>query len=158
MDYLTQTENLASGQLLDTISGEETMTRESYELAEIMQSMGLEPNMKNFEIIAADLSRLVRKDPPWSKKYIHSVYHNHQGCKPSPLLSQAISALAQAVDGTPVGVTGSVWVRVLAQPDIQEGVLIPAGAKVVKCARPGCPVLFVKTHPNQKYHDPDCRP
>jgi hypothetical protein len=53
---------------------------------------------------------------------------------------------------------GSVWVRVLAQPDIPEGTLIPASAKRIKCDRPGCPVMFIKVHPCQKYCDPQCRP
>ena len=68
-----------------------------------------------------------------------------------------INDLAQRVDGTPSGVAGSVYVKLLAQPNIPEGVLLPAKAQVVKCATPGCPIWFIKLHPRQKYHDESCR-
>lgn len=144
-----------SGQLLDSPEGMQSSNPYAYELAEILSSMGLPANMSSFAILAQDLSRLAHHQPEWTKKYIHSVYH----CKiePSPLLARAIDALAQTIDGTPAGVAGSVWVKVLASPDIPEGVLIPASAKAIKCARPGCPVWFIRTHPRQSYHDPSCR-
>lgn len=147
---------LPSGQLLDSPEGTQQLSLWCYELAEIMDYMGLQPTMKSFEILAQDLSRLANHKPAWTKKYIHSVYHNK--IEASPLIIQTISALAQTIDGTPAGVAGSVWVRVLARPDISEGVLIPANAKEIKCARPGCPVRFIRVHPNQKYHDRECRP
>ena len=151
----TKTEDASSGQLLDTFLAEQPIERTAYTLREIMAIMGLKVCMKSFAVIAKDLSRIVHKDPPWTKKYIHSVYHEQ--IEISPLLAKAVDALAQMVDGTPGGVAGSVYVRVLAQPEIPEGVLIPASAKVIKCARPGCPVWFVKVHPRQEYHDPSCR-
>jgi hypothetical protein len=146
---------LPSGQLLDTGLNTTTADQTAYELKEILAALGLKPTMHNFEVVAHDLSRLARKTSPWTKKYIHSVYRER--IEASPLLARTISALAQVADGTPKGVAGTVYVKVLAQPDIPEGVLIPANAKVVKCARPGCPVMFVKVHPRQRYHDASCR-
>jgi hypothetical protein len=145
----------ASGTLLDkvfTISGDNVTV---YTLKEIMAEMGLNPTMAGFEILARDLSTIANRQPAWTKKYIHSVYHDNY--KPSEELTRAIVALAQTIDGEPVGVAGAVWLRVLAQPGIQEGVLIPRGAVVVKCANPGCKVKFIKTNPLQRYHDPECR-
>lgn len=147
--------NSASGQVLDYPEYLKQGGPVSYDLAEILALMSLKPTMRAFEILATDLSKIAKKQPPWKRKYVHSVYHGW--VIPSPLFTWAVSALAQAMDGAPAGVAGSVWVKVLASPDIPEGVLIPASAKAVKCARPGCPVQFIKTHPNQKYHDKECR-
>ncbi len=156
---MTSSESVPSGQLLDTqisTGGQDfTMNVITYTLREIMEIMGLDASMKSFAVIARDLSRIVRKEPPWTKKYIHSVYHEQ--IEISPLLAKAVETLAQMADGTPGGMAGSVYVRVLAQPEIPEGILIPANAKVIKCARPGCPVWFVRVHPRQEYHDPSCR-
>ncbi len=152
---MTNTKILPSGQLLDTLQSTQPLDQYQYELREIFAALGLAPTMRNFEVVARDLSRLARIDPPWTKKYIHSVYKGR--IEVSPALAKAINDLAQRVDGTPSGVAGSVYVRVLAQPEIPEGVLLPAKAKVVKCATPGCPVWFIKVHPRQIYHDTSCR-
>ncbi len=149
------TPSLPSGQVLDSILDTAVTDQTAYELKEILAALGLSPTMRSFEVIARDLSRLARKKPAWTKKYIHSVYHER--IEASPLLARMVSALAQMTDGALGGVAGSIYVKVLAQPDIPEGVLIPANAKVVKCARPGCPVWFIKIHPRQIYHDPTCR-
>ena len=152
---MTHTDILPSGQLLDTLQAAQGIDQASYELREILAALGLDATMKNFAVVAKDLSRLAHKSPPWTKKYIHSVYHGK--IEISPLLAKAINDLAQKVDGTPGGVAGSVYVKVLAQPSIPEGVLLPAKAQVVKCATPGCAVWFIKIHPRQIYHDASCR-
>lgn len=152
MQITRQAKKLPSGQLLDSPEGEKVY---HYELTEVMFAMGLPVGMKSFDILAQDLSRIVNHKPAWTKKYIHSVYHRK--IEPSPLLKQAIGALAQVIDGEHPGVAGARYVKVLAQPNIPEGVLIPSNATTAKCAAPGCPVTFVKTNPFQKYHDPTCR-
>ena len=149
---------MPSGQLLDMVTDADNARMKSYELSEILASLGLSPTMHNFSLLASDLSRAVGKKPVWTSKYIHSVYHQYEGCKASPLLLKAISILSQEIDGTPLGVAGSVYIKVLAQSNVPDGILIPANARIVKCARPGCPIWFVKTHPNQIYHDEECRP
>lgn len=127
-------------------------------LKDIMESMGLAPTIDNFRDIGLQLSALAHKPPPaWGAKYIHSVYHGYKGAQPSPALSHAIMALAQTVDSTPIGLAGADWVKVLAYPGrIPEGALIPATAQVIRCARPGCPVMFVRTSPAQRFHDYSC--
>jgi hypothetical protein len=125
-------------------------------LGDVIAALGLPETMATWEQIAADLSRLARKSPPWGRKYVHNVYRGN--LPPSKAFAAAVEKLAQTIDGIPVGMAGAAYVRVLADPArIDEGVLIPANAQVVKCARPGCPVRFVKTHPRQQYHDPECR-
>lgn len=147
---------LTSGQVLDRSREALGRFAEGYELAEILQALGLDESMRSCEVVAGDLSRLAGKTPPWTKKYVHSVLRGK--IEASEAFSRAISKLAQVADGERPGVAGSAWVRVLADPEqVREGVLIPAGARVVKCARPGCPVWFVRVHPRQVYHDVACR-
>lgn len=147
---------MPSGQLLDTVLAMNQISNESYELSEILAALGLKPTMKNFEVLARDLTKLARKTPAWTKKYVHSVYRGKLAA--SPEFSAAINKLAQTIDGTPAGLAGAAYIRVLGDPDkIPQDTLIPASAQVVKCSRPGCPIWFVRTHPRQIYHDPSCR-
>lgn len=152
-----RTDNIfASGQLLDTSRAAQSVFAESYELGEILAAMGLDQSMRSCAVLAADLSRLAGRATPWTRKYVHSVLRGH--IRPSEEFSRSIAKLAQTVDGESPGVAGSAYVRVLADPaQIPEGVLIPSGARVLKCARPGCPVWFVRVHPRQVYHDKTCR-
>ena len=153
---MTNNKTLPSGQLLDKSTAFNHQGKEGYELAEILNALGLSPSMRSFDVVARDLSRLAHHAPPWTKKYVHSVYKGH--IVASPEFSAAVEKLAQIADGTPVGVAGSVFVKVLADPrKVAEGILIPANAQVVKCSRPGCPVWYLKVHPRQIYHDPECR-
>src|SRR3990172_9895032 len=148
--------NAPSGQALERVERIYMVSVDSYGLGEILEAMGLPPTMRSFEVIAVDLSMLAGKRPPWTKKYVHSVYRGV--INPSQVFLAAVSALAQVVDGVPPGVAGTSQVTVFADVTaIPEGVLIPRGAKVIKCARPGCPVWFIRIHPRQKYHDRSCR-
>jgi len=153
---MTNNESLPSGQLLDRVLAMSQITNDAYELSEILAALGLKPTMKNFDILARDLSRLAHKEPRWTKKYVHSVYRGKLAA--SPEFSAAIEKLAQSTDGTPPGLAGAAYIRMLGDPaKIPQDTLIPASAVAIKCARPGCPIWFVKTHPRQIYHDPECR-
>ena len=143
-----------SGHVLDSPEYPEKGGAISYTLAEIMALLRLKPTMKTFEMLALDLSKIAKQEPIWKKKYVHSVYHGW--VLPSPKFAWAVDTLAQMIDDSPAA--GMVYIKALAMPDIPEGALIPANAKHIKCARPGCPVVFVKTHPRQIYHDPKCSP
>lgn len=124
----------------------------------VMESMGLAPTFDNFTDLAGQLSKLAGQNPPWSAKYIHSVYKGYKGCQASPALGRAVMAMGELVDSTPPGVAGGEYVRVLAYPgQVPEGTVIPRAAQVVRCQRPGCPVLFIRTHPSQRFHDPSCQ-
>jgi hypothetical protein len=153
---MTIEEILPSGQLLDRVLAVSDVSKDAYELSEILAVLGLKPTMKNFQILAVDLSKLAHRKPVWTKKYVHSVYKGKLAA--SPELSAAIAKLAQSTDGTPPGLAGAAYIRMLGDPaKIPQDTLIPASAVVLKCARPGCPIWFVRTHPRQLYHDPECR-
>lgn len=145
---------MPSGHVLDTQSKELTPDGISDGIGDILDALGLKPCMKSFQIVAIDLSRVVNKSPEWTKKYIHSVYHRK--IEASPILKRAVMTMLQKIDGVPSGVAGAQLVKVFASIDISEGVLIPANAKILKCATPGCPIFFVRVHPTQKYHDKSC--
>lgn len=147
---------LPSGQLLDRVLAVSSLTNAYYELSEILAALGLEPTMRSFQILATDLSRLAHKKPEWTKKYVHSVYKGKLAA--SQELSSAIAKLAQSTGGTPPGLAGAAYIRMLGDPaKIPQDTLIPASAVVIQCARHGCPIWFVKTHPRLIYHDPSCR-
>jgi len=100
---------LPSGQLLDTFLAMSSLTNDAYELSEILAALGLKPTMRNFEILAVDLSKLAHRKPVWTKKYVHSVYKGKLAA--SPELSAAIGKLAQTIDGTPPGLAGAAYIR-----------------------------------------------
>lgn len=126
-------------------------------LADVMETLGIQANFEGFEDVAKKLSTLANKSPAWSAKYVHSVYHGYKSCQASPSFARAVWALAETVDDVPSGLAGSISVSVLALPgQIPNGSFIPHSARAVRCARPGCSVVFVKTHPTMKFHDSDC--
>jgi len=97
-----------------------------------------------------------RAKHPYSRQYIDRLEKGKDVI--TPALIAAFYNIASKMDEVPAGTGGAVAVSVIAQPgQVVDGAFIPRSAKVVRCARPGCAVPFVKTHPNQKYHDPECK-
>jgi hypothetical protein len=92
----------------------------------------------------------------YSRQYVHRLEHGQDAITAE--IAAAFWNIAAALDDVPAGTGGAVLVRVLAQPgQVVEGAFVPRSARVVRCANPGCAVQFVRTHPRQKYHDPECR-
>ena len=92
----------------------------------------------------------------FSRKYISALEHGRER------VTEKIAAAYYEIDGRakaiPPGTAGAEIVKVIAKPgQVIEGAFIPRSAKTMRCARPGCAVQFVKTHPRQKYHDPECK-
>lgn len=141
---MTNTKTLPSGQLLDTQIAAPTQTKVGYELSEILTALNLIPTMASFQTIADDLNRIANPAEPWTKKYIHSVYHQYKGfVEVSPQFAHAVERLRQMAQHVPAGQAGTVYFHVLAQPDqLQDGVVIKPSVKSHKCARPGCAVVF----------------
>lgn len=106
----------------------------------------------------ATLKRAInpRAKKPYSRQYISRLEHSKDIITPE--IAGAIWSIATAFDDIPAGIGGAVNVGVLAAPNqIPEGAYLPPTALAVKCARPGCAVIFIKDHPFRKYHHPDCR-
>ena len=93
---------------------------------------------------------------PFTKQYIHRLENGYD--RITPEIEAAYWNIATALDDVPVGVGGAVNINLLAQPNqIDDGAFISRTARTMKCANPKCTVIFVRTHPRQKYHDPGCR-
>ena len=99
------------------------------------------------------------KAQPFNRQYISALEKGKPSFRVTPQIAGAFWHIAGALDDVPAGTGGAVLVKVLAAPgQVIEGAFIPRSAKVVKCFNPACSVQFVKTHPRQKYHDPECKP
>jgi hypothetical protein len=98
--------------------------------------------------VAARLSRVGHKSPPWSADYIQAV--SRGTLAPSKKLARAVEVLAAAVDGTPAVIVDTEPVTVYARPGtVQPGALIDAVS--MPCEYPPCTFDFVKTHWNMHY-------
>lgn len=148
---------LLSGTLLDNPETLNTVDEHIETLREITAARGLPETMETFELISKELSDLARKDPPWSAKYIHSIYFAHKGFIVTRRMALAIQTLAEIIDGASQSMAGLVTVELLASPEIPSGILLPKSATVLRCKKPGCGIPFIKLHPSQIYHDPSCR-
>lgn len=91
----------------------------------------------------------------YSRQYVSRLEHGKDVITPE--LAAAFYNIAAVLDEVPAGLGGAVHVRILAQPgQLVDGAFVPRSARAVRCVRPGCNVLFVRVHPRQKYHDPEC--
>jgi transcriptional regulator with XRE-family HTH domain len=93
----------------------------------------------------------------YTRQYISRLEHGQDTITPE--LAAAYWDIAGVLDDMPAGAGGAVIVQFMAQPgQVPDGVvpMLTRGVKIVRCARPGCPVWFPK-HGSQKYHDIECR-
>ena len=126
-------------------------------IQEIMELSGLTIDKAGFELLAADLSELAGKRPPWSWRYCRSVF---KGDYPASKKMNAamIAKLAELVDGTSRMQAASVEVRVFTAADQAHRV---AGSYVMGSAKqcPQCGARFVGNVPWRKYclEYPKCR-
>ncbi len=116
---------------------------------------GLDQTMAEFGVT---IKRAV--DPgaqyPYTRQYVYRLENELDDITPE--IAGAINAIASAYDEMPAGVGGTVNALVMVAPgQIPEYTYIPPSARAVPCARPGCPVTFLKDNPGRKYHHPDCK-
>jgi hypothetical protein len=103
---------------------------------------------KLYTDVAARLSKIVDKSPPWKPDYIQAVAAGTLNA--SRILTRAVDALAAEMDGTPAVVVDTEPVVIYARPGtVHPGALLDS--KSLPCAWKTCAAHFVKTHPRQKY-------
>jgi len=108
-------------------------------------------NVEFYTFLAQKLSEIVRKNSPWSWRYVYSVHTGSLG--PSKLFIQAVQALGGAIDGTPQVVAWSQEVTVFTPPGlVRGGSVILLASK--PCAGPGCNLMIVS---RGKYCSEDCK-
>ena len=91
---------------------------------------------------------------PYTRSYVSKL---ERGRKPITIvITRGILAIATRMDGIDeIQARAREVDGLLAINDLPDGTVILGRAR--RCANPGCPVVFVPTHPRQKYHSPACR-
>lgn len=98
--------------------------------------------------LARRLSKIARKQPAWTWRYIESVAKGT--IQASVKLQQAIDLLAASLDGARPEINGMQAVQVFAWPGtVKENAIILSPSR--PCADPACRINFVPVVPNQKY-------
>jgi hypothetical protein len=125
------------------------LLQETYE-----QIYGPKISMANLDELAGDLSRISRRARPWTGKFLHSLLKGYDGFRPNPQLVEALEILRHRLNGKDDIRIRTRQAQVQTLNDLPAGTIILGQAR--RCATPGCDVLFVPTHPRQKYHSKAC--
>jgi hypothetical protein len=110
--------------------------------------------ISNLDELALNLSELVQRDRPWTGKYLHSLIKEYPGFNANGRLTEALIALRSRLNDDDEILARAKRVSVLALNGIPENAIVLG--KPRRCANPGCQVIFVPTHPRQKYHRKSC--
>lgn len=126
-------------------------------LLEVYQELyGPKITLANLSELAQDLSRIVGRGRPWTGKFLHSIIKEYAGFSSTTShLAKALNILAAQLDGA-----SETQARAQEMPGLLAINELPAGTIILgqarRCARPGCTIQFVPTHPRQKYHSKAC--
>lgn len=108
----------------------------------------------NLNELAAELSQIVGRVRPWTGKFLHSLLKGYPGFTATEQLVEAIHILAGQRNGLDEVEARAQEASVLAVNQLPAGTVILGQAQ--RCATPGCSIIFVPTHPRQKYHSKSC--
>ena len=90
---------------------------------------------------------------PYSRGYISKLERGKKEI--TPQIARGVLAIVARLDGAD---EVQAWAReaegLLAVHELPPGTVVLGQAR--RCALPGCPVVFVPTHPRQKYHSREC--
>jgi hypothetical protein len=126
-------------------------------LLDVYQELyGPKITLANLSELAQDLSRIVGRSRPWTGKFLHSIIKEYAGFSSTTHhLTKALNILAAQLDGASETQARAQEIHgLLAINELPVGTIILGQAR--RCARPGCTVHFVPTHPRQKYHSKEC--
>ncbi len=126
-------------------------------LLEVYQELyGPKITLANLSELAQDLSRIIGRSRPWTGKFLHSIIKEYAGfASTTEHLNKALTILAAQLDGaSETQAMAQEMPGLLAINELPAGTIILGQAR--RCARPGCVVQFVPTHPRQKYHSKAC--
>lgn len=115
---------------------------------------GLEIKMANLDELATELSELVGRSRPWTGKFLHSLIKGYPGFSANGQLAEALIILSSHRDGVDDVQARAKEAKVLTVHQLPTDTVILGEAQ--RCANPGCQVIFVPTHPRQKYHSKTC--
>ena len=124
-------------------------------LIDIYQELyGSTITIANLNELAADLSKIVKRARPWTGKFLHSLIKGYPGFTANGQLIEALTVLAGRQDGVDEVQARAKETKVLSINQLPTGTVVLGEAR--RCATPGCQILFVPTHPRQKYHSKNC--
>jgi hypothetical protein len=147
--------NPFSGQLLDSVGRQKMQTARELLLDVYQGVYGSKITLANLNELAHDLSEIIGRSRPWTGKFLHSVIKQYAGFSTNGKLIRALTILAAQLDGiNEIQARAQEINGLLAINELPPGTVILGSAH--RCARPGCSVRFVPTHPRQKYHSKEC--
>jgi hypothetical protein len=108
--------------------------------------------MANLRELAVLLSDIVKREKPWTYRYLNSLLNGDAGFRVTPELEQALQVLATRLDNAhPL----QAWLVKIEAYSI-NGAVQPGSIITGKSERCACGVLFVPHHHFQKYCCPQC--
>ena len=144
-----------SGQLLDNGERRKKQMGRTLLLDVYRALYGPEIAITHLDELARELSQIAGRERPWTGKYLHSLIKGYRGFSVNGKLVEALSILAARLKGTDeVQARAREVDGLLVVHDLPPGTVVLGQAR--RCAAPGCPVVFVPTHPRQKYHSREC--
>lgn len=108
--------------------------------------------LESLSELAAALSRIAGKEPPWTARYLNSVILGHKGFSVTAEMRQAIEVYAARLDDAHPLQALLVEITAYSVGDrVAPGSIITGQS--VRC---DCGLLFVPHHPRQKYCSRQC--
>jgi len=124
-------------------------------LIELYDSIYDKPvTIANLDELALELSQVAGRSKPWTGKFLHSLIKGYAGFTINDELLKALKILTSQQNGTDALHAQLQQATVLTLNPLPEGTIILGDPQ--RCATPGCDIIFVPTHPRQKYHDKNC--
>ena len=115
---------------------------------------GPDITIANLNEFATELSRLAGRNRPWTGKFLHSLIKGYAGFSVNKKLVDALAIMDYRRKGLDDVQAQATEAKVLAVNDLPAGTVILGQPQ--RCATPGCRIMFVPTHPRQKYHSKTC--
>ena len=123
-------------------------------LVEIYQALfGQKIKMAHLDELASDLSQLAGRERPWTGKFLHSLLKGYPGFNSNGQFGEALTLLASHLQNIDE-MDHAQQATVKSLHHLPAETVILGQAK--PCAAPACHILFVPTHPQQKYHSKAC--
>ena len=111
-------------------------------------------SMANLNELASDLSQIAGRTRPWTGKFLHSLIKGYSGFTITDQLIKVLTILVSRHRGVDEVQAQATEAMVMSVNNLPAGTMILGQAQ--RCATPGCHILFVSTHPRQKYHSKIC--
>jgi hypothetical protein len=130
------------------------MEKDTQLLIDVYQALyGPKIKMAHLDELASDLSEIAGRDRPWTGQFLHSLLKGYPGFNGNGQFGEALTLLASHLQNIDeMDHAQQVTVKTLHHLPAETVIL----GQAKQCAAPTCHILFVPTHPQQKYHSKAC--